>query len=71
MQGTIQSMRAERGFGFLRDTEGTEVLFHHGVVTPSDRSVTLVVGMAVKFEEEPGPKGPRATKVTIMPVTNR
>jgi cold shock CspA family protein len=71
MQGTIQSMRTERGFGFLRDTEGTEVFFHHSVVTPSDRFVTMVVGMAVEFEAEPGPKGPRATKVTIMPATSR
>lgn len=71
MQGTIQSMRTERGFGFLRDTEGTEVFFHHSVVSPHDGFVTLAVGMAVEFEAEPGPKGPRATKVTIAPATNR
>jgi CspA family cold shock protein len=71
MQGTIQSMRTERGFGFLRGIEGTDVFFHHSVVTPADRFVTLVVGMAVEFEVEPGPKGPRATKVAIMPATGR
>jgi cold shock CspA family protein len=29
MQGTIQTLRLERGFGFLRGSEGIEVLFHH------------------------------------------
>lgn len=71
MQGTIQSMRTERGFGFLRDIEGTDVFFHHSVVTPANRFVTLIVGMAVDFEAQPGPKGPRATKVTIAPATGR
>jgi CspA family cold shock protein len=65
MQGTIQSMRTERGFGFLRDTTGAEVFFHHSVVTPPARFDTLAVGMVVEFEAEAGPKGPRATKVTI------
>jgi CspA family cold shock protein len=71
MQGTIQSMRTERGYGFLRDTEGSEVFFHHSVVTPPERFVTLVVGMAVEFEAEPSPKGPRATKITIRPESRR
>jgi CspA family cold shock protein len=71
MQGTIQSMRTDRGFGFLRDTEGTEVFFHHSVVSPSNGFVTLAVGMTVEYEAETGPKGPRATKVTISPVTSR
>ncbi len=34
MPGTIQSIRPERGFGFLRDTAGAEVLFHRSALTP-------------------------------------
>lgn len=67
MQGTIQTIRAERGFGFLRDTKGAEIFFHRSAVTPPASFSTLAVGMVVEFEAEPGPKGPRATKVTIGP----
>jgi cold shock CspA family protein len=71
MQGIIQSIRPERGFGFLRDTEGSKILFYHSVVTPPDRFVTLAVGMAVECEAEQGTKGPRTTQVTIMPASSR
>jgi cold shock protein len=67
MQGTIQTIRTERGFGFLRDTEGAEVFFHRSALTLPDSFATLEVGMMVEFEAERGPKGLRATKVTIGP----
>jgi cold shock protein len=69
MQGSIQSIRIERGFGFIRDLEGGEVFFHHSALPSPAHFATLAVGMAVEFEAEPGPKGPRATKVTPVPET--
>jgi len=71
MQGTIQTIRAERGFGFIRDAEGDEVFFHRSAVTPPEHFATLAVGMAVEFESESGPKGPRATMLTVVPETRR
>src|ERR671936_454408 len=35
--GTIQTLHATRGFGFLRDTEGVEVFFHRRALTPPER----------------------------------
>ena len=67
MQGTIQSIRTERGFGFIRDVKGGEVFFHHSALPSPDHFSTLAVGMVVEFEAEPSPRGPRATKVTRMP----
>ncbi len=67
MQGTIERLRTERGFGFLRDVKGDEVFFHHTALSSPDRFATLTIGMAVEFEAEPGPKGPRATKVMRVP----
>jgi cold shock protein len=69
MQGTIHTIRVERGFGFIRDIEGGEVFFHHSALPSPDQFATLAVGMVVEFEAEPGPKGPRATKVTPVPET--
>jgi CspA family cold shock protein len=71
MQGTIQTIHAERGFGFLRDPKGAEIFFHRSAVTLPASFATLAVGMVVEFEAEPGPKGLRATTVTIGPEARR
>ena len=68
MQGTIHSIRPERGFGFIRDTEGAEVFVHRRAVTPPEGFATLAVGMPVACEAETGPKGLRTTKLTVTPV---
>ncbi len=67
MQGTIQTLRLERGFGFLRDSEGIEVLFHHSALPSPDYFASLTVGVAVEFEAEPSLEGPRATTIRIVP----
>jgi cold shock protein len=67
MQGTIKSLRPERGFGFIRDMQGGEVFFHHTALPSPDQFAALTIGMVVEFEAEAGPKGPRATKVTRVP----
>lgn len=67
MQGTIQTIRADRGFGFIRDSNGGDVFFHRSALTDPDTFTTLEVGMIVEFEPESGSKGPRAAKITVIP----
>jgi CspA family cold shock protein len=67
MQGTIQSLRTERGFGFIRDGQGNQVFFHHTALPSPDLFAALTIGTAVEFEVEPAPKGPRATTVRRVP----
>ena len=69
MQGTIQSLRVERGFSCIRDVQGGEVLCHHTAFPSPDHVATLTLGMVVAFEGEPGPKGPRAITVTRLPTS--
>jgi CspA family cold shock protein len=66
MQGTIQTLRSERGFGFIRDREGGDIFFHHTSVSQPDRFDALAVGMAVEFEVEASAKGPRAIKLRVL-----
>jgi cold shock protein len=68
MHGTIQTIHAARGFGFIRDSEGAEVFFHRRALIPSEGFATLAVGMEVAFEPESGPKGLRTAKLTVTPV---
>jgi cold shock CspA family protein len=66
--GTIQTIDAKRGFGFLRDTEGAKVFFRHTALAPPASFTSLEVGMQVEFEPASGPKGPCTSTITVTPV---
>ena len=67
IQGTIKSLRIERGFGFIRDMKGGEVFFHHTALPSPDHCLALTLGMGGAFDADPGPTGPRAPKGTRLP----
>ncbi len=62
MQGTIKRLVRDRGFGFIRSTEGQEVFFHRTSLQDLNFD-SLREGEKVEFEVEQGEKGPRATRV--------
>ncbi len=62
MQGTIKRIVRDRGFGFIRSSEGQEVFFHRSSLQDLNFD-NLKEGEAVDFDMERGEKGPRATAV--------
>ena len=63
MTGTIKTLRAEKGFGFIRDAAGKEYFFHQSAIQ-GEGIANLREGDSVEFEVgEAGPKGPRAESV--------
>jgi CspA family cold shock protein len=62
MQGTIKRIIRDRGFGFIRTTEGQEVFFHRSSLQGLNFDA-LKEGANVELEVERGDKGPRATIV--------
>ena len=63
MTGTIKTLRAEKGFGFIKDASGKEYFFHHSAVQ-GEGIEALREGDSVDFSlGQPGPKGPRAEDV--------
>jgi CspA family cold shock protein len=63
LTGTIKTLRAEKGFGFIRDASGQEVFFHASAIYGEGIEM-LREGDGVEFDlGEVGPKGPRATNV--------
>ena len=62
MQGTIQRVVRDRGFGFIRSSDGQQVFFHRSSLQQMDFD-GLKEGDTVEFEVERGEKGPRATNV--------
>jgi CspA family cold shock protein len=62
--GKIKKVVAERGFGFINDTDGREVFFHRsGLVDVSFDA--LKEDQMVEFDIENSPKGPRAVNVRV------
>lgn len=63
MNGTIKTLRAEKGFGFIKDASGQEVFFHHTAIYGESIN-DLREGDQVEFDlGEANPKGPRAQNV--------
>jgi CspA family cold shock protein len=65
MTGTITRIVRDRGFGFIRGEDAKEWFFHRSGVL--DHFETLTEGQKVEFDEEPSTKGPRATKIRLVP----
>ena len=62
MTGTIQTLRVDKGFGFIKDAAGKEYFFHQSAVQGGGIK-DLHEGDSVEFEVGQGPKGPRAENV--------
>jgi cold shock protein len=62
MTGSIQTLRVEKGFGFIKDDAGKEYFFHRSAVY-GEGLENLKEGDGVEFEIGAGPKGPRAENV--------
>ena len=66
-RGPIVRIIRDRGFGFVRTPEGTEVFMHHSAL-PSGVFDTLQDGQEVEFdiENDPRGRGERAVNVQLV-----
>lgn len=68
--GTIQSIRTERGFGFIRPENGSsdnELFFHHSAVADHGFD-NLREGQRVSYEEGADPRDPKRRRaVNVQP----
>lgn len=60
--GKIRTLRVDKGFGFIKDTEGKDFFFHQSAIY-GEGIGDLREGDSVEFEIGEGPKGPRADNV--------
>ncbi len=65
LTAVVSKLFAEGGYGFIRTIHGRDVYFHKNSVL-HDGFDRLRLGTGVRFEEEPGEKGPQATTVEIV-----
>src|SRR5688572_3116263 len=67
MRGTVVRMIRDRGFGFVRCEDGTEVFFHHSSL-PRGIFDTIQEGQEMEFDIETDVRGrgQRATNVELI-----
>jgi cold shock protein len=61
--GTVKWFSDDKGFGFITPDDGDRDLFVHYSGIVSDGYKSLAEGVKVSYEEEAGPKGPKAVNV--------
>ena len=61
-QGTIKTIRDDRGFGFILPDNGARDLFFHQSAVDGRSFAELREGQRVEYEEGPDPRDPRRTR---------
>ena len=61
--GTVKWFSDDKGFGFITPDDGGRDLFVHFSAISGDGYRSLAEGAKVSYEEEAGPKGPKAINV--------
>ena len=66
LKGKIKWFNASKGYGFISPEDGGEdVLIHVSAIEQGQLS-SLVEGLDVHYEAEPGPRGMRVTKIVLI-----
>ena len=60
--GTVKWFNAEKGYGFISQSEGADVFVHYSAIDMSGYK-NLEEGQQVEFEVQQGPKGLQASSV--------
>ena len=63
-QGTIRTIRDDRGFGFIRGDEDQRELFFHASVVEGGAFDQLREGQRVEYDEGPDERDPRRSRAT-------
>lgn len=64
MEGTIKSITADKGFGFIKTAAGDEYFFHRSALK-NTRFEDLKKGQEVTFEDVDSAKGLRAEDIFV------
>ena len=64
--GTVKWFNADKGYGFIAQSEGGDDVFVHFSAIEGTGYKSLDEGATVEYEVEQGPTGPQARNVTLV-----
>lgn len=64
-QGTVKWFKADKGYGFITQDQGEDVFVHFSEIEGTGYK-SLDENQRVQFEVTQGPKGPQATRVSVI-----
>lgn len=64
-KGRVKWFNEKKGYGFIERDDGDDVFVHYTAIE-AEGFKTLYEGQDVEFEIVQGPKGPQASKVSIV-----
>ena len=64
--GTVKWFNADKGYGFIAQSEGGDDVFVHFSAIEGTGYKSLDEGATVEYEVEQGPKGPQAKSVNVV-----
>jgi cold shock protein len=64
--GTVKWFNADKGYGFIAQSEGGDDVFVHFSAIEGQGYKSLDEGATVEYEIEQGPKGPQARNVSLV-----
>jgi CspA family cold shock protein len=70
-QGTIKTVREDKGFGFIAPDNGTEDLFFHSSAVESPTFDELREGQRVEFEAGSDPRNPARQRALHVRATDQ
>jgi CspA family cold shock protein len=65
VKGRVKWFNDKKGYGFIERDEGDDVFVHYSAIE-GEGFRTLYEGQEVEFEITEGPKGPQASKVSLV-----
>ena len=66
MRGIVKKFDSQKGWGFIKADDGTDVFVHHSAIMGQGKRKNLDEGQAVEFNVEEAPKGPKASNVRVV-----
>jgi CspA family cold shock protein len=64
--GTVMKYFEQKGFGFIKPDDGEQDVFVHCTEVKVDGFASLDTGQRVNYEITEGPRGLKATNVTLL-----
>jgi len=64
-QGTVTWYESDKGYGFVRSDDGSDVYVHYSQIVTDGHRV-LEAGQRVEFEVSDGARGPQADNLRVV-----